>query len=245
MPPFQKGFLIDLWGTLFYPSISLEDYHRRRAESLSRVLDMPFDVVYSAYIQARKLSDAVRTWTMREVDVVGEVVLMLSNLGIDPRGELVEELVEAYMSPYVSFLRVAEGAAELLEAARDAGYRVILASNTLSSKHTVQLLESAGLHEYFDFLALSDSIGFRKPHPRFFSYAIHETGISPLQSVFVGDEETDIVGAEQFGMTTVIFTGFHEYSGSAKPSFFVSRLSDIVDIIHGRISQAFNKKTAQ
>lgn len=234
MLSFEKGFLVDLWGTLFYPSISLEEYHRRRAEHLSKVLGLPLESVYEAYMHARKLSDAVRAWSMREVDVVGEIVIMLSKLGVEPERSLLERLAEAYMTPYLRFLRAAEGAAELLEGAREEGYKVILASNTLSSKHTIVLLREAGLYSYFDFTALSDSIGFRKPHPCFFSRIITEAGISPQQSVFLGDEESDVVGAQQFGMTTVVYTGFHDYKGSAKPSFTVSHLADVIGILRGQ-----------
>ncbi|MEM1516856.1 MAG: HAD family hydrolase [Thermofilum sp.] len=229
----EKGLLVDLWGTLFYPSVSLEEYHLRRAECLSRVLGLPLESVYEAYMHARRLSDAVRAWSMREVDVVGEVVMMLAKLGVEPERRLVEKLVEAYMTPYVNLLQVAEGAAELLESAREAGYKIVLASNTLSSKHTVLLLRRAGLYSYFDFMALSDSIGFRKPHPRFFSHVILGAGISPQRSIFLGDEESDVVGAQQFGMTTVVYTGFHEYKGSAKPSFATSRLLDVIGLLRG------------
>lgn len=235
MLPDEKGFLVDLWGTLFYPFVSIEEYHRRRAESLSQVLGLPLEPVLDAYREARKICDTVRAWTMREIDVVGEVVLMLMRLSVEPESYLVEKLVEAYMHPYVSLLRPADGAAELLEAAREAGYKVILASNTLSSRHTLQLLRRAGLYNYFDFLALSDSIGYRKPHPRFYSHIILEAGVSPQRSVFVGDEESDVVGAQQLGMTAVVFTGFHEYKGGVKPCFQAQHLSDIISILRGQL----------
>ena len=234
MPSLAKGLLVDLWGTLLYPSVSMDEYHRLRVESLSSVLDLQPDRVMEAYTQARRFADLVRSWTMREVDVVGEVVLMLEVLGVKPDEELIEELVEAYMRPYVSTLRPADGAAELLERARELGYVIVLASNTLSSRHTVEVLRRTGLHRYFDFFALSDSIGFRKPHPKFFSYAILGAGISPSQSIFVGDEELDIAGARPFGFTTVAYTGFHEYKGSVQPHFMARSFSEVADILEDR-----------
>jgi hypothetical protein len=34
----EKGFLVDLWGTLFYPAVDMETYHRSRSQHLARVL---------------------------------------------------------------------------------------------------------------------------------------------------------------------------------------------------------------
>lgn len=232
----EKGLLVDLWGTLFYPGVSTQEYHRCRVQHLARVLggngfDAPEEVVHQAYLKAREVADMLRSWTMKEVDVTGEVVLVLHNLGVEPERGLVEELVEAYMRPYVSLLRVAEGAVELLEWAREEGYKVALASNTVSTRHTLELLRRSGLLGYFDFLALSDSIGYRKPHPRFFSYLITGTGVSPSESVFLGDEELDVAGARQFGMFTIAYTGFHEYTGSVQPHAFASRMEEVLELL--------------
>lgn len=234
----EKGFLVDLWGTLFYPAVDMETYHRSRSQHLARVLgengiSVPEEAVRKAYLEARRVADDLRRWTMREVDVAGEVVLLLRFLGVEPERRLVDELAEAYMIPYTSLLRAAEGAAELLEGARSEGYVVVLASNTMSSRHTVELLRRSGLLGYFDFLALSDSIGYRKPHPRFFSYIVTGTGISPSESVFLGDEELDVAGARQFGMLTVAYTGFHEYTGSVQPHAFASRMEEVLGLLRG------------
>jgi len=232
----EKGLLVDLWGTLFYPGVDLQEYHRSRVRHLARALsenglEVPEDAVREAYLKARDVADTLRGWTMREIDVTGEIVLMLRYLGVEPERKLVDRLVEAYMRPYLSLLRAAEGSAELLEWARSEGYKVALASNTLSARHTVELLRRNGLLGYFDFLALSDSIGYRKPHPRFFSYLITGIGVPPSESVFLGDEEPDIAGARSFGMLTIAFTGFHEYTGSVQPHAFASKMEEVLTLL--------------
>ena len=100
----EKGFLVDLWGTLFYPAVDMETYHRSRSQHLARVLgengiSVPEEAVRKAYLEARRVADDLRRWTMREVDVAGEVVLLLRFLGVEPERRLVDELAEAYMIP--------------------------------------------------------------------------------------------------------------------------------------------------
>ncbi|MEZ0346428.1 MAG: HAD family hydrolase [Infirmifilum sp.] len=231
-----KGLLVDLWGTLFWPSLPLEDYYRLRSQKILAVLKnsgfaFNLETVYHAYIEARRLADKVRNTSHHEIDVIGEMVILLDKLGVEPREDLLSTLVEATMYPYTNNLSLTPGAREVLELAGRLGYKVILASNTMSGEYTVQLLRKAGILHLFDFLAFSDEIGFRKPHPRFFSRIISHTGITPIDSVFVGDEEGDIEGAKKFGMKTIAFTGFQEYKGRTPPDYLAGSMEEVRNIL--------------
>jgi putative hydrolase of the HAD superfamily len=228
----QKGLLIDFWGTLFYPVVTIEEYHRLRSLKVAEALasnGYEFDVedVYRAYIEARLLADEIRNNTFREVDLQGEIIIFLNKLNVKPNRELLKSLSEAYMYPYLNSMTMALGAPELLIHAKSLGYKVIIASNTFSGEHTLKLLKHKGLSTLFDAFAFSDEIAYRKPHPRFYSWIVYNTGIIPTKSIFVGDEEADIIGAKNLGMKTVAYTGFHEYNGREKPDYTVKDMSEI------------------
>ncbi|ABL78352.1 HAD family hydrolase [Thermofilum pendens] len=217
-----RGVVVDLWGTLLYPSVSLEEYSRERARRIAEALrargaSLGEDEVLEAYKRARRLADRVRNITMIEVSLEGEVVMLLDELGLEPSEELVSEVSEAFIQPYLSLVKPAEGARGFLEGAKKMGYRLVLASNTMSTRHSVELLRRHGLAELFDYMAFSDSVGFRKPHPRFFAHIVAEAGIAPRESFFVGDEEADIRGAKLCGFKTIAYTGFHPYTGNTQP----------------------------
>jgi len=185
-PP-EKGVLIDLWGTILFPILSLDDYARERSKKMHSVLEelgieTTEQAVYEAYNAVRDLTSKIRSITMIELPLEGEVVLILDRLGIEPKEEIVEKISEAFIHPYFSFVKPAPGIRDLLIRLKDAGFRLILASNTISTTHSAKLLQLHGLYELFDYLAFSDSIGFRKPHPRFFSHIVHVTGIVPTKS---------------------------------------------------------------
>lgn len=231
-----KGLLVDFWGTLFYPSITIEEYHRLRARKVAESLsssgyNLDVEKVYNAYLEARRIADEIRNHSLREVDLTGELVLLLNILKVNPTSELLASLREAYMYPYLYSLSLAPGAPDLLLEARRLGYKIILASNTMSGEYTVLLLRKNGMLTLFDYLGFSDEICFRKPHPRFYSWIIHQTGINPQESVFIGDEEGDILGAKSFGMRTIAFTGFHDYMGKTEPDYTARTMQGIHELL--------------
>jgi len=60
------------------------------------------------------------------------------------------------------------------------------------------------VRHYFDTGFTSVDVGFRKPNSRGFKMLSDAFGVPPSQIMFVGDEEKDIVGANNFGMVSVL-----------------------------------------
>ena len=50
----------------------------------------------------------------------------------------------------------------------------------------------------------SVEVGYRKPHPRGYLALAERLGVSPMDMIYVGNEEKDIVGARIAGMTSVL-----------------------------------------
>jgi len=67
-------------------------------------------------------------------------------------------------------------------------------------------LHKVGLLDYFDPIVVSGDHGFRKPDPRLFRFALDGMGVAAENALYVGnDMRTDIFGAREAGMTTVMF----------------------------------------
>jgi len=60
------------------------------------------------------------------------------------------------------------------------------------------------IRHYFDAGFTSVDVGFRKPHPQGFKMLSEAFDVPPSQILFVGDEEKDIVGANNFGMISTL-----------------------------------------
>ena len=68
-----------------------------------------------------------------------------------------------------------------------------------------ELLHSLELVRRFDFIAASARVGFEKPHPGIFRYALKEAGVRPSQVIHVGDHlDADVEGALRVGIAPVL-----------------------------------------
>jgi HAD superfamily hydrolase (TIGR01662 family) len=96
-----------------------------------------------------------------------------------------------------------EDVPEVLRAIHGAGMKIGLISNTQRSLASFQThFELEGL---FAVTVSSADHGYMKPHPSIFESALAQVGVTPAQSVMVGDSlEHDIEGARQIGMRAVL-----------------------------------------
>jgi len=91
-----------------------------------------------------------------------------------------------------------------------AGYRLAVISN--SDGRAEEGLIAAGLRERFELVVDSQLVGFEKPDPRIFEWALERMGLTPTETLYVGDlYEVDVVGARRAGMEVILLdqTGKH------------------------------------
>jgi putative hydrolase of the HAD superfamily len=82
-------------------------------------------------------------------------------------------------------------------------YKLGLISNALT-RSAVRILKEANLLPCFETLVFSRDVGFRKPHPSIFNFAIESLGVPAGEAVFVGDNAvTDALGARSVGMNSI------------------------------------------
>ena len=123
--------------------------------------------------------------------------------GVDAGLELAAQTGLAFRQQSTEYLRLYDGAAELLRELRAAGRGVWLLSNA-QGIFTRQELDQLGLTSLFDGIYLSSDYGCKKPDPRFFRILLQERGIPAETAVMVGnDGACDIRGAQAAGLSTV------------------------------------------
>ena len=94
-------------------------------------------------------------------------------------------------------------------------------------------LERAGLNNLFKWVITSVDAGARKPKPQFFQYALARCGLTAEDVLFVGNQlNTDVAGAEAFGIPTVWLSGPAYRSADdtpcpASPTYTISTLGDL------------------
>ena len=84
-------------------------------------------------------------------------------------------------------------------------YRLHIITNGFTDSQRNKLTYS-GIEGYFEIVVTSESIGAKKPSPEIFIHSLAEAGAQVTESVMIGDNPTtDISGAKEVGMTSVLF----------------------------------------
>ena len=103
----------------------------------------------------------------------------------------------------MEYIRLYDGAAELLKALRANGQGVWLLSNA-QRIFTVYELQTLGIETLFDGIYLSSDYGCKKPDRRFFEVLLKERNIDRSHAVMIGNDGVcDIQGAQAAGLSTL------------------------------------------
>lgn len=91
------------------------------------------------------------------------------------------------------------GVRETLEALRQKGYRMAVATST-KLEFTLAHLKQAGLLEYFQAVVTGEMVENGKPAPDIFLLAAERLGCDPKECIAVGDTPADVLAGSAAGM---------------------------------------------
>jgi len=125
------------------------------------------------------------------------------------------------------------GTIDLLNAARAAGLRIGLASNSTHA-HVEGHLEHRGMRGYFDFIACRDDVTIGKPEPDVYLHALQGLKIEPSAALAFEDSVPGHVAAHRAGLRVVVVpnpsTGHCEFTHAwlQLPSMADTSLANLV-----------------
>lgn len=222
-----KGILIDFGDTLAH----------RREESETRYEEELLSVVKRYGYQknldnlASSLSSTYRNSTKGELKNFQEFwELLLESLEIPKKSALIEELEETRNHHLNTIFKLYEGAALVLSALRRK-YKLALVSNCAIG--TFDVIKALGLVSIFDCTILSYEVKVRKPNRRMYLEALQRLKLKPDECIFVADEISDLEGAREVGLKTLLvrqgsLTTHEAKDPNFKPDFQCDRISEIM-----------------
>jgi len=161
----------------------------------------------------------------------------IAELGLEPLPEaFYRRLGELFM--VTSHWHIFPDAYPALTALQERGLTVGAVSNWVWN--LPELLHALDLVRHFDFIAASARIGFEKPHPRIFEWALEQAGVDPGNVIHVGDHVgADIEGARAVGIDGVLIDRNERYRPEDVPDgvpviHSLDELLPIVDAHMGR-----------
>jgi phosphoglycolate phosphatase len=105
---------------------------------------------------------------------------------------------------------VFEGVPEALKRLREHGWRLACVTNK-PSEFTLPLLQRAGLSTLLDAVVSGDEVQHRKPHPQIVLQACSRLGVSPGETVMIGDSINDVLAARAAGVRVILVeSGYNE-----------------------------------
>lgn len=144
-----------------------------------------------------------------------------------------QTLVDDFNTNFGKRVVMLDGSIETLKELKKRGYLLGMVTNGNSLLQNTKL-DSAGIRDLFDMSVVSDDIGIWKPDKGIFEYAMKELGVSPEQSLFVGDHPiNDIKGALGAGMNAV-WVDYGSFAGQATEGVMaVKNVSELLKFLNG------------
>ncbi len=163
---------------------------------------------YEKYMSARAQQLRVQKQTLKEYDMCERVARTLSALGVNisARSELVKKAIEDHYDSYESYVSADEEASTTLRDLQ-ARYKLGLITNFAYPPTIYKLLDRFRLAQFFDAVVISGEVGWVKPSPKIFQFALSALELKAKQCVFIGDDvEADIKGAKRVGMKAILLS---------------------------------------
>lgn len=115
---------------------------------------------------------------------------------------LTSAIIAAWMES-VKQAQLEPGALKILDNLHALGMKLALVSNTPPTSQFI--LDNLDLRRRFDAIVFSCDVGYLKPDPRIFKVALEKLGVTPEETVLVGDKiRTDILGGAILGLRSVL-----------------------------------------
>jgi putative hydrolase of the HAD superfamily len=142
------------------------------------------------------------------------------------------ELLVYYSTEYVRSAVLMNLALEVIAHVRRK-YKIGLITNGRSSIQYGKI-DQLGIRDAFDFIAVSEEVGVKKPDPTIFALALNKLEVKPEECIYIGDHPVnDIEGAAAIGMETIWFRVNQPWKEGlvAKPLFTIDALSDLLKLL--------------
>ena len=201
--------------------------------------ELRFEEFVDAFLESSAEAYRRRKANLREIPSADRFRIMLELLEKDVAGfapDFPERLAETHMEHFGPALEIRPENHQLLEWALQTGYRLAMISNFDYSPTLYQCLERHALRDIFEVIAVSDELGWRKPHPKIFNVTLKQLEIAPADALFIGDRlDIDVDGAAGAGLDSVwIDTGVQEWTPQhAQPQYTIGSLSELRAILEG------------
>ncbi len=123
-----------------------------------------------------------------------------------------------------------EGIGEVLDYLRSRGSFLAVVTNKMEDLSR-EILRRLELLHYFDAVVGGDTFPEKKPSPLPIKQVMKQLGVSPQESIIVGDTSSDICAGKGAGIWTALAKWGYVKLDSVMPDFFLSEPKDVIELL--------------
>ncbi|MBL4705133.1 MAG: HAD family hydrolase [Flavobacteriales bacterium] len=228
----EQNLLVDIGSTLIKINEAFEVYTARAAQYVSE--EMGGEQVGANAKKLHQFRDAFRKEAHRTLiernakDFLKEGIKNIWGVSLDQ--DRIKELEQVYIRSEVSITTRFDDAISFLKRAKEAGKRVIIATNNFSELQIDEVLTRFEIKPFVDDCFISGLMLARKPNKKFFDIILSECDIASNSSVIIGDTLTqDIEGGINGGIRTCWLNRYSKLNDTSfRPTYEVSSLDNLL-----------------
>lgn len=119
--------------------------------------------------------------------------------------ERLHELAHKVYCNWIYNMPEVEGMEEIVIGVKNKGINICVLSNI--SKLFVDHYTEISILRHFDRFIFSSAVGLVKPNKDIFEYALKKQGFKPEETLFIDDNQNNILGAKSVGINGYVFDG--------------------------------------
>jgi putative hydrolase of the HAD superfamily len=219
-----------LWDTYKNAKESLKELHHEI--KIQEDFNVSFDLFHTTY---QKHNDVLwKKYAKHEVSKE-EVRINRFKFTLEELKIFDNTINEFFASHFVSRTplkkNLIEGAIELMDTVKSR-YTLSIITNGFKEVQYIKMDES-GLRKYFEHIFISEEVGFNKPNPDIFKFAMNKSGASIAENcLMIGDSlEADIHGAISAGMKAIYLSPESKLDTIDENYITVNSLNQIKNIL--------------
>ena len=194
-----RAIIFDLWGTLAYNKNHIGSYIERINNLIGKENIEIFTELRKEWYVTRMNDDEFFT-----------KLLLRINMPISIKDKLIKIWNEQIED---SFLY--DDTENILKILKSRGVKLILLSNTTPISN--EIIKKLDIEKYFDIIFFSCNEGMLKPSPIIYNKILTRLRMEPKNLIVVGDQiNTDIVGAEAYGIKAILIDRNNKYKYNNK-----------------------------
>lgn len=215
-----KAVIFDLDGTLLDRDSSLKIFIKNQYKKyIDELAHVPEEQYIERFIELDKKGyvwkDKVYNQLVQEYS--------LTNLTWE---QLLEDYINSFQHSCIAFPNMEYVLKEL----KNRGIALGMITNGFTKFQNLNL-QALGIHNLIDTILISEQEGIKKPQPEIFLRALEKLGVTPEESLYVGDHpENDVIGAQNVGMKAV-WKKDPFWSSSIKIEHTIDDLGELLHLI--------------